>query len=134
MTTSHIDGKSLATNGVQVEHPAAYLTIGQPHEVLLQIRQEGMTASLDGLEIYRWKGDWSRVTQEGLKMPDALKGRNAFSISSEWVAWRWRKSRFVILDEQREINFHLAHRAHLHSPSRKCLRAMAIVISLCPHC
>lgn len=78
----YIDGKSITTNNVQVEHPAAYLTIGQPHEILLCLRDEGMTASLDGVEIYRWKGDWSRVTQDGSWKPQALIGKNAFAIAS----------------------------------------------------
>lgn len=78
----YIDGKSITTNGLQVEHPAAYLTIGHPHELLLSLREEGMVAQLDGVEIYRWKGDWSRVTQEGGWLPEAMLGRNAFAIAS----------------------------------------------------
>jgi serine/threonine protein kinase len=78
----YIDGKSISNNGVQVEHPAAYLSIGHPHEIWLRLREEGMTASLDGLEIYRWKGDWARVTREGSWLPEALMGRNVFAISS----------------------------------------------------
>jgi Protein kinase domain len=77
-----IDGKALTTNGVHVEHPAAYLSIGHPHEILLRLREEGMTASLDGLEVYRWKGDWARVTQDGGWMPEALIGKNAFAVAS----------------------------------------------------
>ncbi len=77
-----IDGKSITTNGVHVEQWAAYLTLGHPHEVLLRLRDEGMTASLDGVEIYRWKGDWSRVTQGGGWLPEAMIGKNAFAISS----------------------------------------------------
>lgn len=78
----HIDGKSITTNNLPVEHVAAYLTIGHVHELLLCLREEGMTASLDGVEIYRWKGDWARVTQDGGWMPQALIGRNAFAIAS----------------------------------------------------
>ena len=76
----YIDGKSITDNGAQVTHKAAYLTIGQPHELLLRLREEGMSAALDGLEIYRWQGEWSRVTQGGAKVPDELKSRNAFAV------------------------------------------------------
>ncbi|MEQ1749511.1 MAG: protein kinase [Prosthecobacter sp.] len=76
-----IDGKSITDNGAHVEHVAAYLSIGHPHEILLRLRDEGMSALLDGREIYRWKGDWSRVTQQGSWVPESLKDRNAFAIS-----------------------------------------------------
>ena len=78
----YIDGKSITSNGMQVEHPAAYLTIGHSHEILLCVREEGVTAKLDGAEIFRWKGDWSRVTQDGGWMPETLIGKSAFAISS----------------------------------------------------
>ncbi|MBL9145948.1 MAG: protein kinase [Verrucomicrobiaceae bacterium] len=78
----YIDGKSITTNGLQVEHSVAYLTIGHPHELLLSLREDGMIALLDGVEIYRWKGDWSRVTQGGGWLPEAMLGRNVFAIAS----------------------------------------------------
>ena len=76
----HIDGKGATENGARVEHIAAYLTIGLPRELLLQLREEGMIAVLDGREIYRWKGDWSRVSQGGTKVPETLTGKNAFAL------------------------------------------------------
>lgn len=75
----YIEGKSITDNGTAVEHVAAYLSIGHPHELLLQLREEGMTASLDGREIYRWKGDWARVSQGETKVSEALRDRNSFA-------------------------------------------------------
>lgn len=75
----YIDGRSITDNGSAVDHVAAYLSIGHPHELLLQLRNEGMTASLDGREIYRWKGEWARVSQDETKVPEGLRDRNAFA-------------------------------------------------------
>lgn len=76
----YIDGKSTTENGAQVEHVASYLMPGRSHDLILQLREEGMAALLDGREIYRWTGDWARVTQDHSKVPQGLKGRHAFAL------------------------------------------------------
>ncbi|MBX7210021.1 MAG: protein kinase [Verrucomicrobiaceae bacterium] len=42
-----------------------WLPKGEKHQIVLQIRSEGLTAQLDGQIIYRWSGDWQRIN-----MPD----------------------------------------------------------------
>ncbi|MCB1278055.1 serine/threonine-protein kinase [Prosthecobacter sp.] len=40
-----------------------WLTVGQRHTLLLQVRDEGLRAELNGQEVFRWMGDWSRLQQ-----------------------------------------------------------------------
>lgn len=77
-----IDGQQIAESGERVGHVLPYLRLGHTHELLLQLREEGMAAVLDGVEIYRWKGDWSRVQPGGWKMLDVLKDRKIFACAA----------------------------------------------------
>lgn len=42
---------------------ASFLPVGQEREVRLLLRDDGVAVWLDGIEVYRWKGDWNKLSQ-----------------------------------------------------------------------
>ena len=89
------DGKKASEHGLLTERLTRFLTLGQPREILLRVRDEGLTVDLDGEEVYRWTGDWARMTQDTVVIQDRVKGRKIFGIYAHTqrivvheVAWR----------------------------------------------
>jgi tRNA A-37 threonylcarbamoyl transferase component Bud32 len=77
---SYLDGKKAAENGAQVSRLTRYLTLGEPVEVLLQVRDEGLAVRINDEEVYRWTGFWSRVTQDTSVIDDRVGDRDVFGI------------------------------------------------------
>lgn len=77
----HLDGKSKSTNGSHAETGSSYLLPGQSQEVQLCVRDEGLVVLLDDREIYRWKGDWSRLSQEKGWMRPGEADRHIFGVA-----------------------------------------------------
>lgn len=75
-----LDGKKSSEHGMLTERLTRFLTLGEPREILLQVREEGLAVRLDDEEVYRWTGDWSQVTQDTAVIQDRTKGRHVFGI------------------------------------------------------
>lgn len=58
----YVDGRSRLDVAGVVRQRTAFLPQGEPCELLFQVRDEGLRVLLNGSELYRWAGDWSRVT------------------------------------------------------------------------
>jgi hypothetical protein len=83
-----IDGKKKEQSGAYAEYHASYLPLNQRREVQLCVREEGLMALLDGREIFRWVGDWSRVRQTGGWVPKGLGGRAIYAVGASGVSVR----------------------------------------------
>lgn len=70
-------------DGTIVHRDGIFLTTHQPHEILLQVRDHRVTASLDGEEQVRWSADWSLIEQsEPTFFPESLGGRPIFGVGA----------------------------------------------------
>jgi hypothetical protein len=91
----YLDGKKSDDSGAQMSRLTRYLPLGQARELLLQVREEGLALRIDGEELFRWTGDWGRVTQDTSVIQERLAGRKVFGIYVHTqlvvvheVAWR----------------------------------------------
>ncbi|MDZ4401673.1 protein kinase [Prosthecobacter sp.] len=75
-----IDGKPLSNNGSGVTRKAPFLPIGQMQELLLAVDDSGIVLKAGELEIFRWHGDWSRVSQSGPGVLNDFDGQPATGI------------------------------------------------------
>lgn len=61
---------------------ASFLPIGQAREIRLLLRDEGVAAWIDGVEVYRWKGEWKQLSQSPPLYLSSLTRRPVFAIGS----------------------------------------------------
>jgi formylglycine-generating enzyme required for sulfatase activity len=77
-----VKGKPAPHNETRRERPS-WLPKGQEKTVLIQVRDEGMVATLDGEEVFRWEGNWEDVTQHENRVFSENKiTRPMFGVSS----------------------------------------------------
>ena len=76
-----LKGKYVNESGKAVER-SEWLSDGRLHEIILRVRDEGLAVSLDGQEIYRWRGNWADVTP--------LIGRWPTGKASSFAVGGWR--------------------------------------------
>lgn len=56
-----LEGKPTKESGLAVSWPTSFLLIGESREFTLHLRDSGFSADCEGVEFYRWEGDWSTL-------------------------------------------------------------------------
>ena len=79
----NISGHRLGDAGSICRFLPEWIPPGRKSTVLLQVREGGIVASLNGAEVFRWQADWTQLHQQGGFEKDAfakLDGRPIFGV------------------------------------------------------
>jgi hypothetical protein len=81
MGLSYLDRAAANAHGPEMlERATFFFALGDVHEVVIRVRDEGVAVLLDGDEVYRWKGEWRRLSQQEIMFPRGLAGRPVTAI------------------------------------------------------
>jgi predicted Ser/Thr protein kinase/photosystem II stability/assembly factor-like uncharacterized protein len=76
----HVQGLGLfEKNPTRLTRPR-WLHSGVPHEIILHVRNSGLSVDVDGTQIFQWEGDWRMCSQTGGWYPSQVGIRPIFAI------------------------------------------------------
>lgn len=70
-----VDSKRKPELPETVQRPTPFLPLGATYDLLFHVRNEGLLVLVNGEPLYRWKGDWSKVSLAGPWLPPDHNGR-----------------------------------------------------------
>ncbi|WP_170156808.1 serine/threonine-protein kinase [Roseimicrobium gellanilyticum] len=78
----HVQGLGLfEKNPTRLTRPR-WLLSGVPHEIILRVRNSGLSVDVDGSQIFQWRGDWNTCSQTGGWFPSKVGIRPIFAVGS----------------------------------------------------
>jgi serine/threonine protein kinase len=81
MTT--LEGRNAEKESAWVRRQTgSFLPVGQMREIRLLLRDEGVAAWIDNIEVYRWKGDWKHLSQSPPLYLESLSHGPVFAVGS----------------------------------------------------